>query len=337
MVFTAMHYIPSAISALLVIFLATRVRPHRGLALAMALFALLGLAGYLYAGEIRFYPMDFHVLHSWLGMAALLLSLAIFLDGIFIHSLPRKIHCKIGYLAAISAALALLSGIYLFSGMAFSGQEISPAKSPIPASDLDAFTLQESVSAVMPEVEAREYQGKRLIPLDEQGNNAIEGTQYINRSAYRLLVTGLVKRELSLSYEELLGLPAYAQAAYMPCVEGWGFDAKWTGFRVEDLLNLSGLEPGATYVVFHSQDGYSTGLDLEYLRDNDILLAYGINDLTLPPERGFPLQLVAKSRYGYKWGKWITGIEVVDREQRGYWESRGYTNSAKVGEFPFGE
>ena len=52
MVFTAMHYIPSAISALLVIFLATRVRPHRGLALAMALFALLGLAGYLYAGEI---------------------------------------------------------------------------------------------------------------------------------------------------------------------------------------------------------------------------------------------------------------------------------------------
>lgn len=335
MVFTAMHYIPSAISALLVIFLATRVRPHRGLALAMALFALLGLAGYLYAGEIRFYPMDFHVFHSWLGMAALLLSLAIFLDGIFIHSLPRKIHCRIGYLAAISAALALLSGIYLFSGMAFSGQEISP-ETLRPASDLDAFALQESVSAVMPEVEAREYQGKRLMPLNEQGNNAIEGTQYINRSAYRLLVTGLVKRELSLSYEELLGLPAYAQAAYMPCVEGWGFDAKWTGFRVEDLLNLSGLEPGATYVVFHSQDGYSTGLDLEYLRDNDILLAYGINDLTLPPERGFPLQLVAKSRYGYKWGKWITGIEVVDREQRGYWESRGYTNSAKVGEFPFG-
>ncbi len=71
-------------------------------------------------------------------------------------------------------------------------------------------------------------------------------------------------------------------------------------------------------------------------RDNDILLACGINDLTLSPERGFPLQLAAKSRFGYKWGKWITGIEVVDREQRGYWESRGYSNGAKVGEFPFG-
>lgn len=336
MVFTAIHYIPSAISALLVIFLATRVRPHKGLALAMGLFALIGLAGYLSAGEIRFYPMDFHVLHSWLGLAALLLSLAIFLDGMLIHSLPRRIHCRIGYLAAISAALALLSGMYLLSGMAFSGQGISPAETLLPASDQDPLALQESVPAIMPEVEAREYQGRRLTPLDEQGNNAIQGTQIINRSAYRLLVTGLVKRKMSLSYVELLALPAYAEAAYMPCVEGWGFDAKWTGFRVEDLLNLSGLEPGATYVVFHSQDGYSTGLDLDYLRDNDILLAYGINDLTLPPENGFPLQLVAKSRYGYKWGKWITRIEVVDREQRGYWESRGYSNSAKVGEFPFG-
>ncbi len=336
MAFTAIHYVPSAISALLVIFLALRVRPHRGLALAMALLALLGLAGYLSTEEIRFYPMDFHVLHSWLGMAALLLSLAILFDGILIHSLPKRIHCQIGYLAAISAALALLSGMYILSGMAFSGQEISPVKTSLSASDQDVFAIQESVSAVMPEVEAREYQGKRLIPLDEQGNNAIEGTQYINRTAYRLLVTGLVNRELSLSYEELLLLPAYSEAAYMPCVEGWGFDAKWTGFRVEDLLNLSGLKSDATYIVFHSQDGYSTGLDLDYLRDNDILLAYGINDLTLPPERGFPLQLVAKSRFGYKWGKWITAIEVVDREQRGYWESRGYSNSAKVGEFPFG-
>ena len=130
-----------------------------------------------------------------------------------------------------------------------------------------------------------------------------------------------------MSYEELLALPAYAEEAYMPCVEGWGFDAKWTGFRVVDLLNLSGLKPGASYVVFYSSDGYSTGLPLDYLSVNKILLAYGINDVTLPHERGFPFQLVAKSRYGYKWGKWITRIEVVDTEARGYWESRGYSNS----------
>jgi DMSO/TMAO reductase YedYZ molybdopterin-dependent catalytic subunit len=196
--------------------------------------------------------------------------------------------------------------------------------------------FQQNASHILPEVEAREFQGQELKPLSQQGNNAIQGTQYINRSTYRLVVTGLVEKELNMSYDELLALPAYAETVYMPCVEGWGFYAKWTGFRVIDLLNLSGLKPGASYVVFYSSDGYSTGLPLYYLQDNRIMLAYGINDLTLPPERGFPFQLVAKSRYGYKWGKWITKIEVMDKEVRGYWESRGYSNSARVGELPFG-
>ena len=174
------------------------------------------------------------------------------------------------------------------------------------------------------------------MPVSEQGNNAISGTQHLDKETLRLNVTGLVRKDLSFSYQDLLELPAYAEQAYMPCVEGWGFDAKWTGFRVSDLLNMSGLLPQASYVVFYSADGYSTGLPLDYLRENQILLAYGINDITLPAERGFPLQLVAKSRYGYKWAKWITSIEVVDSEVRGYWESRGYSNSAKVGELAFG-
>jgi DMSO/TMAO reductase YedYZ molybdopterin-dependent catalytic subunit len=174
------------------------------------------------------------------------------------------------------------------------------------------------------------------MPLSQQGNNAISGTQVIDPAVYRLKVTGLVERNLSLSYEELLALPAYSEAAYMPCVEGWGSYAKWTGFRATDLLNRSGLLPSAKYVVFHSIEGYSTGLPLDYLQEEKTLMAYGINDLTIPPERGFPLQLVAKGRYGYKWAKWITEVEVTDEESKGYWESRGYSNSAIVGELPFG-
>ena len=65
-------------------------------------------------------------------------------------------------------------------------------------------------------------------------------------------------------------------------------------------------------------------------------MAYGINDVTLPPDRGFPLQVVAKGKYGYKWAKWITGIEVADKDVKGYWESNGYSNSANVGQSPFG-
>ena len=78
MVFAPIHYIPSAISALLIIFLAGRVRAHKSLAFIMASFAVLGLAGYLSQGEFRFYPLDQHVLHSWLGIIALLLSVLFF-------------------------------------------------------------------------------------------------------------------------------------------------------------------------------------------------------------------------------------------------------------------
>jgi len=149
-------------------------------------------------------------------------------------------------------------------------------------------------------------------------------------------VTGLTERKLNLSYRQILELPAYSELVYMPCVEGWGFNAKWTGFRVTDLLNISGLKPEAKYVLFTSADGYSTSLPLDYLRTNNILVAYGINDVSLPPDRGFPLQVVAKGKYGYKWAKWITEIEVTDKYIKGYWESAGYSNSANVGQPPFG-
>jgi DMSO/TMAO reductase YedYZ molybdopterin-dependent catalytic subunit len=132
-----------------------------------------------------------------------------------------------------------------------------------------------------------------------------------------------VERELNLSYDQLQELPAYSELVFIPCVEGWGFYAKWTGFRVTDLLNRPGLKLGTSYVLFSLSDGYSTSLPIDYLRQNNILLAYGINDLTLPPDRGFPLQLMAKDKYGYKWVKWITMIEVMDRDVKGYWESRG--------------
>lgn len=121
----------------------------------------------------------------------------------------------------------------------------------------------------------------------------------------------------------------------LDCVEGWGFTAKWTGIRLADLFEGVGVgdegRENVTTVIFYSADGYSTALELDYLLENDIILAYELNDVTLPPDRGFPLQLVAEGKYGYKWAKWITGIELTDSPYRGYWEERGYNNRANVG------
>ena len=149
-------------------------------------------------------------------------------------------------------------------------------------------------------------------------------------------MTGLVGKPLNITYNDLISLPIYAEVTYMPCVEGWGFYAKWTGFRIVDLLSLAGLREDATYVLFRSVDGYSTGLSTDYLRSRNTLMAFGINDVTLPDERGFPFQVVAADKYGYKWAKWVTSIEVGDTTMEGYWESRGYSNNGDVGTFPFG-
>jgi DMSO/TMAO reductase YedYZ molybdopterin-dependent catalytic subunit len=324
-VFSPLHYLPSAIAAILSILLGLGFKrnTHRSLGTLIVFFAALGLIGYLFAGNIRFYPMDFHTVHAWIGLATLLLSCYLFADKISSRGAASMKHCRLGYAVASLALISLLMGLSMLSGIVL----VEPSQTQA--------SLQVPASSKLPEVEATVYQGIDLMPLRLQGNNAIHGTQYINRTTYRLNVTGLVDREMSWSYDELLSLPAYSEVAYMPCVEGWGFNAKWTGFRVSDLLNRSGLKPGSRYAIFYTADNYSTDLPLDYLRSNDILMAHGINDVTLPPDRGFPFQLVAKDKYGYKWAKWITGIVIADKKMKGYWESRGYSDTADVGSFPF--
>lgn len=196
-------------------------------------------------------------------------------------------------------------------------------------------TTPEEAEEIFPldenETETLEYEGVELTPIDEQRNNAIKGTQYLYPDDYRLEITGMVNETIILTYDDILAYPSVSKAVPLDCVEGWGFAAKWTGVKMETLLNEAGLQEGANTVVFYSEDGYSTALDLDYLLDNNIIVAYKINDITLPPARGFPLQLVAEGKYGYKWAKWIVKIEVIDEDYEGYWESRGYNNNADVG------
>ena len=87
----------------------------------------------------------------------------------------------------------------------------------------------------------------------------------------------------------------------------------------------------AKIIIFHAYDGYTTSFPINYILDNNILLAYKANEIILPPNRGFPFTLVAESKWGYKWIKWVTKIEISDDEAfRGFWESRGYANEGDI-------
>jgi DMSO/TMAO reductase YedYZ molybdopterin-dependent catalytic subunit len=184
------------------------------------------------------------------------------------------------------------------------------------------------------EVEATEYMGHQLTPISQQNNNALAGTQYIDKATYTLTVDGLVDHPLSLSYADLEAYPQISQLMDLDCVEGWNFTAKWTGQALSAIFADAGVKPEAKIVIFHTADvpeGYSS-LDLSYIYDNNIIIALKDNDITLSPERGFPFQVVAMSKFGYKWAKWVTRIELsANTSFRGYWESYGYNNNADVG------
>lgn len=188
------------------------------------------------------------------------------------------------------------------------------------------------------EAEATEFDGKKLTPIKQQNNNALAGTQVIKKDTYRLIVDGLVDNPLTLSYDDLLAYPQISQLTDLDCVEGWSFTAKWTGPGLDAIFDDAKVKPEATIAIFHTADvpqGYSS-LDLQYIQNNNIIVALKLNDITLPPSRGFPFQVVAKSKYGYKWAKWVTRIELSsDANFRGYWESAGYNNNADVGGPPF--
>jgi DMSO/TMAO reductase YedYZ molybdopterin-dependent catalytic subunit len=180
--------------------------------------------------------------------------------------------------------------------------------------------------------EIREYEGQDLSSIGDFRENSIKGPQHVNASTYRLTITGLVNKTVEFSYDDVInGFQKYQKVITLHCVEGWSVKILWEGFLLKDLLNEAEINPQAVVVIFYAYDGYSTSLPLDYILDNDILIAYKMNGVTLPPERGFPFQLVAESKYGYKWIKWITEIELSDNvNYKGFWESRGYPNDADL-------
>lgn len=182
-------------------------------------------------------------------------------------------------------------------------------------------------------VEIREYQGQDLSSVaTDFRENSIKGPQYIDRDNYRLEVVGLVENPQTYTYDQVIDRQQYKKVVELECVEGWSVNILWEGVLMRDLLSEAVVKPEANTVILYAVDGYSTSFPLSFFYDNDIIMAYMMNEVPIPPERGWPFMLVAEDKWGYKWIKWITKIELSDNEDyRGYWERRGYSQDAVRG------
>jgi DMSO/TMAO reductase YedYZ molybdopterin-dependent catalytic subunit len=191
--------------------------------------------------------------------------------------------------------------------------------------------------STLPAVEVRSYQGKDLSSINDFHENSIKGPQYVNSSDYRLTVTGLTNTTDVYTYGEVLEqYPHYSKVVTLHCVEGWDATILWEGIRVRDLIRHAVPDPRANTVIFTAHDGYTTSFPLSYLMDGNIIMAYRMNNITLPAERGYPFALVAEDKWGYKWIKWIEKIELTDDPAyQGYWEQRGFSNTGDLNRSSF--
>lgn len=193
-----------------------------------------------------------------------------------------------------------------------------------------------NMDGVLQTVEITEYKGANLNSLTDVREPAINGVQYVDKESYILEIKGLVNEQKSYTYDEVIGdFKNYKKVSTLHCVDGWDATVLWEGVLVRELIGETNPMPQAVTVIFHAADGYTTSFPISYIMDNDIILAYKANGVILTPTQGFPFQLVADSKWGYKWIRWVTKIELSYNDAyRGYWEDRGFVNDADVDE-PF--
>jgi DMSO/TMAO reductase YedYZ molybdopterin-dependent catalytic subunit len=157
----------------------------------------------------------------------------------------------------------------------------------------------------------------------------------VNAETWRLSVKGLVDNPIEITYEELKAMPSVEQFSTLGCVSNKvGGDlisnAIWKGVPLRNLLELAKIKQGAEYIVFRCFDGYDVGIPLEKGLEDGTILAYDMNRETLAPAHGFPVRAIVPNIYGMMNAKWITEIEIVDYVYEGFWQRKGWSNTARI-------
>jgi|SRR5688572_26640146 DMSO/TMAO reductase YedYZ molybdopterin-dependent catalytic subunit len=147
----------------------------------------------------------------------------------------------------------------------------------------------------------------------------------VDLATWRLEVTGNVERPLSIRWDELLAMPQRDVLCDMHCVTHWTrYDNIFRGVPVRDLLNLAGARAGSEGAMIHGAEGYTTNLPMTDLDRVENLVATHWNGEPLTEEHGGPVRLLVPHLYLWKSAKWVTGIEVLEFDEPGFWEVNGY-------------
>jgi sulfite oxidase len=157
----------------------------------------------------------------------------------------------------------------------------------------------------------------------------------IENAGWRLRAHGSVERPLSLSLDDLRAMTTVEELAMLSCISntvGGGLtgNVRWTGVRLADLLDRAHVRTGAAAVRAAAADGYEDTIPMGRVRRPEMLVAIAMDGLLLPTEHGRPARLIVPGLYGMKNVKWLTELEVLSTDQKGYWEERGWDLRAET-------
>ncbi|MEI7827750.1 MAG: molybdopterin-dependent oxidoreductase, partial [Euryarchaeota archaeon] len=136
-----------------------------------------------------------------------------------------------------------------------------------------------------------------------------------------------VEKERTVNFEQFTSLPQQSVFSDIHCVTGWSkLNNYWGGVNTQGIKDVVKILPEAKFVLIHAEKGFTTNLSLNDFLQPDVLFARKHNGETLTPGHGYPVRLVVPRLYFWKSAKWVTGVEFMAEERRGFWESHGYHN-----------
>jgi len=151
----------------------------------------------------------------------------------------------------------------------------------------------------------------------------------VDLATWTLEVSGEVEHPLALTWDELRELPSREVTVDIHCVTRWSrFDTRFKGVHWSELAKLVSPKPSARFVVAHAAQGFTANSPIAAIEDEQALIAYEADGEPLTAEHGGPVRLMIPSRYFWKSAKWLTGLELLDHDEPGFWERYGYHNDA---------
>lgn len=146
---------------------------------------------------------------------------------------------------------------------------------------------------------------------------------------WSLRIHGEVEKPVVLSYKELLALDQVNITCDIHCVTGWTLlDSEWSGVRLKTIMDIVRPHRNGNFILFEAAKGYTSNLPISETRKENAILAHSFFAEKLPQEHGAPVRVVIPDRYFYKSAKWLKGIKVNSRDEPGFWETLGYSDSA---------